>query len=196
MSQLTVSQLSCWKFIFLHCNFCVCASTGLRPQQDDSPWTWDSPRLLYHEEPSLKPAVLWGLDPLNPYHILHKLCFWKHPLWKFLLSFEMWDRQGQQLCLGGDVHVPDSPLGGTCWVFTCSSFLMQGLEPMFRSSSRALEQTWFWEDAWQADPSQGLDRNSIYFSESHEIVTDQVHLQIGADSFGHVTLFILTSAPK
>ena len=38
---LTVSQFSCWKFIFLHCKFCVHASTGLRLQLAEFRWTSD-----------------------------------------------------------------------------------------------------------------------------------------------------------
>ena len=38
---LTVSQFSCGKFIFLHCNFCVHAGMGLRLQLAEFPWTLD-----------------------------------------------------------------------------------------------------------------------------------------------------------
>lgn len=54
----------------------------------------------------------------------------------FYCPFLRAETGGQQVWLGDGVYIPFSPLGGPYRVFTCSTS-MHGLEPKFRSSSRA-----------------------------------------------------------
>ena len=96
----------------------------------------------------------------------------------FYCPFLRAETGGQQLWLGDDVCIRFSPKG-PLW-----SLYLLNLHAWAGAHVQELQQGLI-EDlvlVWQADPSHWFGSTSTYFSESHEICPDQVHLQIGADT--------------